>query len=660
MTFAMAAGYDRVVATLAELQGLSNGEGGLSHGDRIYVKCRATPGDGYAGAFEYRTDIDAALPTADTQGGVYVAEPNGVGAFVRIEFQETGVYNVRWAGAVGDATVRTAAITGWEESGSFVRISIADTTGWEDGDIIVDGSDVSDLAGMADTQSYDGVYDATVVSATKLRFGISEIPDFRGASTTFDEAVTEGNEGVVLQWVATDNHAAFKSAFDTIAALQGGAVAVPRGRFWIDTDAGAITIPEACEFRGLVSNYSQRKVTAASGGELLNQGTEIWISGTTNSPFEMEGGATVRDLIFRHRQATNTHDPVEFPWIFGASATAARCLYEKIVTMNADKVFQDAGASTISGFRGQVFRRFAEVNESQGFCTIADFQISSLFAPGNTGSSDTWAQDNLEVIRVVGSSDGITIRDFSVFRANLFFNHVGESDEVEKLNFATIKNGKIDGGDRFLRLQGDATAFDTWCAELNVQNVYVRADNVARAAADTEPNTEFVIDCAYTKASTADTGRTILLQDVRIERSNFRLIRVASDSLDHLIIKDCMFIGVATQFDATAAPCIDIDTTARVEITGNTFQRLADWNAAGLTGATAIMPAGQIDGGAALVALHGNRFFGFSSFTVQNCVDVDATDNIAADRADTLPGVAMGTGGDVNTGTENLSNNNDY
>lgn len=99
----------------------------------------------------------------------------------------------------------------------------------------------------------------------------------------------------------TDDRAAIAAA---VITARGGRLLFPKGNYVINTNGGTITLEEVT----LIGEEVLDGATAT-----IDQGSNLWITGTTNSPFNVRRGSSVKSLGFYYPNQADSAAPTVYP-----------------------------------------------------------------------------------------------------------------------------------------------------------------------------------------------------------------------------------------------------------------------------------------------------------------------------------------------------------
>lgn len=122
----------------------------------------------------------------------------------------------------------------------------------------------------------------------------------RSIQSKLGEAISVKDFGAKGDGV-TNDHAAIAAA---VIAARGKNLYFPEGQYLINTDGGSITLEEV----GLIGEFVQDGATGA-----IDQGTVLRFTGTTNSPFLVRRGVTIKQIGFYYPNQADSATPVAYP-----------------------------------------------------------------------------------------------------------------------------------------------------------------------------------------------------------------------------------------------------------------------------------------------------------------------------------------------------------
>lgn len=122
----------------------------------------------------------------------------------------------------------------------------------------------------------------------------------RTVQTKLEDTVSVKDFGAVGDGV-TDDRGAIAAA---VSGARGRQILFPEGNYLIDTDGGSITLEE-------VELSGENVLDGATGS--IDQGVNLWITGTTNSPFLVRRGTTITGLGIYYPNQTDSAAPTAYP-----------------------------------------------------------------------------------------------------------------------------------------------------------------------------------------------------------------------------------------------------------------------------------------------------------------------------------------------------------
>lgn len=250
------------------------------------------------------------------------------------------------------------------------------------------------------------------------------------------ETVTVKDFGAVGDGV-TNDRAAFAAA---ALAARGKKIIVPKGNYLINSDGGSITLEE-------VDLVGEGVLDGATS--LIDQGTNLWITGTTNSPFKVRRGVSFSSLGIYYPNQTNSATPTAYPATLAFDFTDGAVQFVHIrtnVVYNAYKFIEindaagNVGHVDISGNYICALNRAIYLRHNAEHIRIErnNFTFGHWLEATEAGAR-SYMRANATAIQV-DKSDGVEVGN------NLMFGHLNgmllsASGFVQLMN---IVNNKID------------------------------------------------------------------------------------------------------------------------------------------------------------------------------------------------------------------------
>jgi len=251
------------------------------------------------------------------------------------------------------------------------------------------------------------------------------------------ETVSVKDFGAVGDGV-TDDTAAFAAA---VSAAQGKTILIPAGQYLIDTDAGSIVLEEVCLQGEFVLDGSSASVET---------GSVILITGTTNSPFKIRRGTSIKGLNFYYPNQPDSLTPVVYPVMLAFDYTAGAVQFVEIsnnVVFNAYHFLDmDDGTSGNVGHINIYDNYICALNRgiylSRNLEHIRIERNNFTFGfwlAATEGGSRGYMRSNATAISI-DWSDGVEIID------NLFFGYLNGvlCSAIDACQFMNITTNKFD------------------------------------------------------------------------------------------------------------------------------------------------------------------------------------------------------------------------
>lgn len=236
----------------------------------------------------------------------------------------------------------------------------------------------------------------------------------------------------------TNDRAAIAAA---VQEGRGRQIIFPEGNYLIDTNGGSITLEE-------VELCGEGVLDGATGS--IDQGVNLWITGTTNSAFKMRRGTSVRGLGFYYPSQVDSASPTVYPDTFALDFTAGAvqfCRIENNVVYNPYRfiTIDDAGAGNVGHIEIEgnyvcALNRGIYISHNLEHIRINrnNFTFGFWLAATESGSRG-YMRANATAIQVQ-KSDGVEIID------NLFYGYLDavKTSATGLCQFMTIQQNKFD------------------------------------------------------------------------------------------------------------------------------------------------------------------------------------------------------------------------